>query len=139
VPELNLNNILAEMAGGLAGVWVMVIADNDGMLLAAWASPENRLPPEQLGGFIVTINSAIDSFKQSTTDFGRLDDVIFTMGFSTLVIKPIADGACFMVIQGPKTVPLGMVRMAANNYAPKLESALPGHGSRRDGMGTIVP
>jgi hypothetical protein len=31
--------------------------------------------------------------------------------------------------------------MAANNYSPKLEQALPGHEPlpRRDGMGTIVP
>jgi predicted regulator of Ras-like GTPase activity (Roadblock/LC7/MglB family) len=139
VPDLKLNDVLAEMAGGLAGTWVIVVADNDGMLLASWASPENLLPPEQLGGFIVTINSAIDSFKQSTTDFGKLDDVIFSMGFSSLVIKPIADGSCFMVVQAPRTVPVGMIRMAANNYASKLELALPGHGSRRDGMGTIVP
>jgi predicted regulator of Ras-like GTPase activity (Roadblock/LC7/MglB family) len=139
VPDLKLNDVLAEMAGGLAGTWVIVVADNDGMLLASWASPENLLPPEQLGGFIVTINSSIDSFKQSTTDFGKLDDVIFSMGFSSLVIKPIADGSCFMVVQAPRTVPVGMIRMAANNYASKLELALPGHGSRRDGMGTIVP
>ena len=77
----------------------------------------------------------------STTEFGKLDDVIFSTAFSYQVIKPIADGTCFMVVNAPKTVPLGMIRMAANNYAPKLEKALPGYESlpRRDGMGTIVP
>jgi len=136
-----MKTLLAEMAGGLEGVWVMIVADNDGMLLSSWESATNRLPPDQLGGFITTINSSIDAFRQSTSGFGKLDDVIFSMGFSSLVIKPIADGACFMVIQSPKTVPLGMIRMAANNYAPKMEQTLPGHEPipRRDGMGTIVP
>jgi len=117
-----------------------VVADNDGMLLSFWASPDNKLPPEMLGGFVQTINEAIDAFKQSTTDFGKLDDVIFSMGFSSIVIKPIADGACFMLVNAPKTVPLGMIRMATNNYAPRLEQALPGHGAlpNRNGMGTVV-
>jgi len=94
-----------------------------------------------MGGFIQTINGAIDAFKASTSGFGNLDDVIYSMGFSSIVIKPIADGACFMVVNAPRSVPLGMIRMAANNYAPRLEQSLPGHEPlpRRDGMGTIVP
>jgi predicted regulator of Ras-like GTPase activity (Roadblock/LC7/MglB family) len=139
VPDIKMNDILAEMAGGLAGAWVIVIADTDGMLLSFWSSPENKLPPEGMGGFITTINASIEAFKQSTTDFGKLDDVIFSMGFSSIVIKTMADGACFMLVNAPKTVPLGMIRMAANNYAPRLEQSLPGHGSIMDGMGTIVP
>ncbi len=141
MPDLQLKDVLAEMAGGLGEAWVIVVADSDGMLLSFWESPTNRLPPEQLGGFVQTITASVDSFRQSTTGFGKLDDVIFSMGFSSIVIKPMADGACFMVIQAPKTVPLGMMRMAANNYAPKLEQSLPGHGPtpRRDGMGTVVP
>lgn len=139
MPDIKMNDLLSEMAVGLAGTWVIVISDNDGMLLSFWSSPDNRLPPEQMGGFITTINSSIESFQQSTTGFGKLDDVIFSMGFSQILIKPIADGACFMVVQAPKTVPLGMIRMAANNYAPRLEQSLPGHQPRRDGMGTIVP
>jgi predicted regulator of Ras-like GTPase activity (Roadblock/LC7/MglB family) len=136
-----MKELLTEMVGSLSGTWVIVLADNDGMLLSSWASPENRLPPEQFGGFIITINAAINAFKQATTEFGKLDDVIFSMGFSQLVIKPIADGACFMVLSAPNTVPLGMIRMACNNYAPKLEAALPGNEPlpRRDGMGTVVP
>jgi predicted regulator of Ras-like GTPase activity (Roadblock/LC7/MglB family) len=141
MPDVKMNDVLSEMAGSLAGTWVIVVADSDGMLLSFWASPDNRLPPEMLGGFISTINASIAAFKQSTTGFGKLDDVIFSMGFSSIVIKPMAEGACFMVVQEPKTVPLGMIRMAANNYGPKLEQALPGHEPmpRRDGMGTIVP
>jgi predicted regulator of Ras-like GTPase activity (Roadblock/LC7/MglB family) len=141
MPDIKMKEVLAEMANGLAGTWVITVADNDGMLLAFWAAPENKLPPEMLGGFIQTINEAINAFKQSTTEFGKLDDVIFSMGFSSIVIKPIADGACFMVINAPKDVPLGMIRMACNNYSPRLEQALPGQepSPRRDGMGTVVP
>lgn len=115
MPDIKMKDILSEMAGGLAGTWVIIVADNDGMLLSSWDSPDNKLPPEMLGGFIQTINEAIDAFKQSTTEFGKLDDVIFSTAFSYQVMKPIADGACFMVINAPKTVPLGMIRMAANN------------------------
>jgi predicted regulator of Ras-like GTPase activity (Roadblock/LC7/MglB family) len=141
VPDMKMKDILSEMAGGLAGTWVIAVADNDGMLLSSWDSPDNKLPPDSLGGFIQTINEAIDAFKQSTTEFGNLDDVIFSTAFSYQLIKPIADGACFMVVNAPKTVPLGMIRMAANNYTPRLEQALPGHETlpRRDAMGTIVP
>jgi predicted regulator of Ras-like GTPase activity (Roadblock/LC7/MglB family) len=141
MPDVKIKDLLSEMASGLAGTWQIVVADNDGMLLAFWETPENKVPPEAMGGFINTLNMTIDAFKQSAAGFGKLDDVIFSMGFSSIVIKPMADGACFMVINAPKTVPLGMIRMAANNYAPKLEQALPGHEPmpRRDGMGTIVP
>ena len=141
MPDVKMNEILAEMASGLSGIWVIIVADYDGILLSSWASPENKLPPEMMGGFVQTINEAIAAFKQSTTEFGKLDDVIFTMGFSSIVIKPIADGSCFMVVNAPKEVPLGMIRMACNNYAPRLEQALPGQepSPRRDGMGTVVP
>jgi len=141
VPSIQMKDLLSEMAGGLSGTWMIIVADNDGMLLSFWESPENKLPPEMMGGFIQTINGAIDAFKASTSGFGNLDDVIYSMGFSSIVIKPIADGACFMVVNAPRSVPLGMIRMAANNYAPRLEQSLPGHEPlpRRDGMGTIVP
>jgi predicted regulator of Ras-like GTPase activity (Roadblock/LC7/MglB family) len=141
MPTLNVKDLLAEMASALAGAWVMVVADNDGMLLSSWESPGNLLPPEVLGQFITVLNAAINSFEQSTAGFGKLDDVIYNMPFSSIVIKPMADAACFIVVDAPKTVPLGMIRMAANNYAPRLEQALPGHEilPRRDGIGTIVP
>ena len=138
--ETRMKEILTEMAEGLSGSWVIIVADSDGMLLSFWAAPENKLPPEMLGGFIQTVNESIDAFKQSTTGFGKLDDVIFSMGFSSIVVKPMADGSCFMVVNSPKNVPLGMIRMSCNNYAPKLEAALPGNQPlpRRDGMGTVV-
>jgi hypothetical protein len=139
LPDIKLNDTLAEMAMGLAGTWLIIVADPDGMLLSFWAAPENKLPPEMLGGFVQTITGTINAFEQSATGFGEIDDIIYTMGFSTILIKPMARGSCFMVIDGPKSVPVGMMRMAANNYAPKVEQALPGYQPRRDGMGTIVP
>jgi len=140
MPDLKLKDILSEMAGELSGTWVIIVADSDGMLLSSWASPENKLPPEMMGGFITTINESINAFKQSTAGSGSLDDVIFSMGFSSIVIKPIADGECFMVVNAPKAVPLGMIRMAANNYAPKLEQSLPGYEAllNRDRLKTVV-
>jgi hypothetical protein len=110
------------------------------MLLSSWSSPENKLPPDMLGGFIQTINESIDAFKRSTIGFGKLDDVILSTGFSSILIKPIAQGECFMVVNAPKKVPLGMIRMAANNYVPRLEQALPGHEPvpNSDGIGTAV-
>ena len=141
MPDMNMKDVLSEMAAGLGGAYVMIVADNDGMLLSSWEAPGNLLPPEMLGGFIQTINGAITAFKNSSTEFGKLDDVIYNMGFSSIVIKPVADAACFIVVDAPKTVPLGMIRMACNNYVPRMEQSLPGHGPlpRRDGMGTIVP
>ena len=141
MPNMNIKELLSEMAAGLGGAYVMIVADNDGMLLTSWEAPGNLLPPEMLGGFVQTINGTITAFKSSTSEFGRLDDVIYNMGFSSIVIKPMADGACFIVVDAPKTVPLGMIRMACNNYVPRMEQSLPGHETlpRRDGMGTIVP
>ena len=141
MPDIKMKEILSEMGGGLAGAWMIIVADNDGMLLSSWESPENKLPPEVMGGFINTLNMTINAFEQSTAGSGKLDDVIFTMGFSSIVLKPMADGACFMVVNAPKTVPLGMIRMACHNYAPRLEQSLPGQEQlpRRDGLGTVVP
>ena len=140
MPDIKMKDLLSGMAGELAGTWVIVVADSDGMLLSSWSAPENKLPPETLGGFIQTINETIDAFKQSTGGFGKLDDVIFSTGFSSILIKPMANGECFMVVNAPKKVPLGMIRMAANNYAPRLEQALPGHEPlpKNNNIGTAV-
>jgi predicted regulator of Ras-like GTPase activity (Roadblock/LC7/MglB family) len=140
VAETKMKDVLSEMAGELAGVWVVIVADNDGMLLSSWSSPDNKLPPEMLGGFIQTINSSIDAFKHSTVGFGHLDDVIFSTGFSYLLIRPIAEGQCFMVVNAPKKVPLGMIRMVATNYTPRLEQALPGRETmpNPNGIGIVV-
>ena len=73
MPDMKMQDVLSEMAGEIAGTWVIIVADNDGMLLSFWNSPDNKLPPEALGGFIQTVNSAIDAFKQSTAGFGMLN------------------------------------------------------------------
>jgi len=136
-----MKDVLSEMARGLAGTWVVMVSDSDGMILASWESPENRVSPEAFGGFIQIINGAINAFKQSTVGFTKLDDVTFATPFTYMLAKPIADGACFLFVSAPKTVPLGMIRMACTNYAPRLEQTLPGHEPlpQGDGMGTVVP
>lgn len=141
MPDGNMKDILAEMARGLAGTYIVMVADNDGMVLASWESPENRVPADSFGGFIQIINGSINAFKQSTVGFTKLDDVTYTTPFTYMIAKPIADGSCFLFVSAPKSVPLGMIRMACTNYTPRLEQALPGQGSlpRSDGMGTIVP
>jgi hypothetical protein len=125
VPGMKIKDLLSEMAGELAGTWVISVNDNDGMLLSSWQSPDNKVSPESLAGFIQTINSAIDAFNQSVASFGKLDDVIYSTSFSNQLIKPIADGQCFIIISAPHNVPLGMIRMVANNYVSKFEQVLP--------------
>ncbi len=141
MPDGNMKDILSEMARGLTGTWVLMVADNDGMVLSSWESSDNRVSPEAFGGFIQIINGAINAFKQSAVGFTKLDDVTFATPFTYMIAKPIADGACFLFVSAPKTVPLGMIRMSCANFASRLEGALPGYGSaaKRDGMGTIVP
>ena len=141
--DVKLKDILSDMARGLAGTWIVMVADSDGMVLASWESPENRVSPENFGGFIQIINGSINAFKQSTVGFTKLDDVTYTTPFTYMIAKPIADGACFLFVSAPKTVPLGMIRMACTNYAPRLEQSLPGReplpqGEQGDGMGTVV-
>lgn len=141
MPDIKMKDILSEMARGLAGTYIVMVADNDGMLLASWESPENRIPPESFGGFIQIINGSINAFKQSAVGFTKLEDVTYTTPFTYMLAKPIAEGACFLFISAPRTVPLGMIRMACANFAPRLEQSLPGRETsvRSDGMGTIVP
>ena len=141
MPDGNMKDILSEMARGLAGTYIIMVADSDGMVLASWESPENRVSPESFGGFIQIINGSITAFKQSTVGFTKLEDVTYTTPFTYMLAKPIADGACFLFLSAPRTVPLGMIRMACNNYTPRLETALPGHepSPSRDARETIVP
>jgi predicted regulator of Ras-like GTPase activity (Roadblock/LC7/MglB family) len=136
-----MKDILSEMARGLAGTWVLMVSDNDGMVLSSWESPENRVAPDQFGRFIQIINGAIIAFRESAVGFTKLDDVTFATPFTYMIAKPIADGACFLFVSAPKTVPLGMIRMACTNFASRLEQSLPGREPlpKRDGMGTIVP
>ena len=139
--DIKMKDILSEMARGLMGTWVIMVSDSDGMILSSWESPDNRVSPEAFGGFIQIINGAITAFRASTVGFTKLDDVTFATPFTYMLAKPIAEGACFLFVSAPKTVPLGMIRMACANYAPRLEQSLPGHEPlpRRDGMGTVVP
>jgi predicted regulator of Ras-like GTPase activity (Roadblock/LC7/MglB family) len=141
MPDISMKDVLSEMARGLAGTWVVMVADSDGMVLSSWESPDNRVSPDLFGGFIQIINATIIQFKASAVGFTKLDDVTFATPFTYMIAKPIADGACFLFVSAPKTVPLGMIRMACTNFAPRLEQSLPGHEAlpRRDGMGTIVP
>ena len=141
MPDIKMKDILSEMARGLGGTWVLMVSDSDGMVLSSWESPDNRVSPDAFGGFIQIINGAINAFKQSAVGFTKLDDVTFATPFTYMIAKPIADGACFLFVSAPKTVPLGMIRISCANFAPRLEQSLPGHGSlpQRDGMGTIVP
>jgi len=141
MPDVNMKDILSEMARGLAGTWVVMVADRDGMVLSSWESADNRVSPEAFGGFIQIINGAINAFKSSAVGFTKLDDVTFATPFTYMIAKPIADGTCFLFVSAPKTVPLGMIRMACTNFAPRLELSLPGRQPlpNRDGMGTIVP
>jgi predicted regulator of Ras-like GTPase activity (Roadblock/LC7/MglB family) len=141
MPDVTMKEILSEMARGLVGTWVLMVADSDGMVLSSWESPDNRVSPESFGGFIQIINGAINAFKASAVGFTKLDDVTFATPFTYMIAKPIADGACFLFVSAPKTVPLGMIRMSCANYASRLEQSLPGRGvlPKIDGMGTIVP
>src|SRR4030043_1889736 len=141
MPDGNMKDILSEMARGLTGTYIVMVADSDGMVLSSWESPDNRVPAEAFGGFIQIINGAINAFRASTVGFTKLDDVTFATPFTYMLAKPIAEGACFLFLSSPRTVPLGMIRMSCANYAPRLEAALPGHGAatRSDGMGTVVP
>jgi predicted regulator of Ras-like GTPase activity (Roadblock/LC7/MglB family) len=141
MPDGNMKDILSEMARGLAGTYIVMVADSDGMVLASWESPENRVPSEAFGGFIQIINGAITAFRASTVGFTKLDDVTFATPFTYMIAKPIAEGSCFLFVSAPKSVPLGMIRMACTNFGPRLEQSLPGREPlpKRDGMGTIVP
>ena len=81
--DVKMKDILSEMARGLAGAYIIMVADNDGMVLASWESPENRVAPEAFGGFIQIINGSINAFKQSTVGFTKLEDVTYTTSYST--------------------------------------------------------
>ena len=141
--EVILKDALAEMARQLPGVWMVIVADSDGLLLGSWVSPDNKLPPESRGQFVNLLKNTIVAFQQSAVGLSRLEDMIVITAFSYLLIKQICDGACFLVVDSPRTVPLGMILMASHNYAPKLEQGIPGHEllPRRYGStgGTILP
>jgi predicted regulator of Ras-like GTPase activity (Roadblock/LC7/MglB family) len=121
-----MQDILSEMASGLTGIRLITVTDRDCMVLASWESPENKLSPEALGEFIQKVNDTVEKFKQSANGFSKLDDVILGTSFSYMMIKPICNGACFVVADAPRTASLGAIRTAFTNFASKLEQAIPG-------------
>jgi len=132
---------VSEMARQVGGIWMVTLIDSDSMVLASWQSPDNKVSPEALGGFMQIFNKAVIAFKQSAVGFSNFQDIIFSTTVLHQVIKPIAEANCFVVVGAPRSVPLGMIRTMCNNYAPRLEQALPGRQPlpRKDGMGTIIP
>lgn len=130
LPDVSMKDILSEMASGLAGIHLLTVTDSDCMVLASWESPENRLSPEALGEFIQQINRIVDKFKQSSNGFSKLDDVVLGTPSSYMMIKPISNGACFVVADVPRTVSLGLIRTAFANFASRLEQTIPGRESQ---------
>lgn len=141
MPEVNLKDIVSEMASGLAGIRLITLLDSDGMMLTSWESPENSVLPEELARFIQQINSTINTFKKSDTGTTKLDDLILNTNSGYILLKPICNGACFVVVDTPRTVSLGSIRTVCIRYAPRLEQAVPGYEPlpQPDNMGTIVP
>ena len=141
MPDGSMNDIVSEMARQVNGLWMVTLIDSDSMVLASWQSPDNKVSPEALGGFMQIFNNAVIIFKQSAVGFSRFEDIIFSTTVLHQVIKPIAEANCFIVVSAPRSVPLGMIRTMCTNFAPRLEQALPGRQAspRRDGMGTIIP
>jgi len=141
VPDGSMNDIVSEMARQVNGLWMVTLIDSDSMVLASWQSPDNKVSPEALGGFMQIFNNAVIIFKQSAVGFSRFEDIIFSTTVLHQVIKPIAEANCFIVVSAPRSVPLGMIRTMCTDFAPRLEQALPGRQAspRRDGMGTIIP
>ena len=141
MPDINMKDILSEMASGLAGIWLITVIDGDSMVLASWQATDNKVSPDALGGFMRIFNNSVNMFKQSPLGFTRFDDIIFSTTQLHQVIKPIAEATCFLIVSAPRNVPLGMIRTMCNNYAPRLEQSLPGRepSPRKNGMGTIIP
>lgn len=141
MPDVNMRDIVSEMARAVTGVWMITLVDSDSMVLATWQSPDNRVSAEGLGGFVQIFNAAINIFKQSAVGFSRFEDIIFSTTKIHQVIKPIAEANCFVIVCAPRTVPLGLIRNMCITFAPRLEQALPGRQPtpRKDGMGTIIP
>jgi predicted regulator of Ras-like GTPase activity (Roadblock/LC7/MglB family) len=144
VPDGNMKDIVSEMARSVTGLWMLTVIDSDSMVLATWQSPENRVSPEALGGFMQILTNSVSIFKASPVGFSNFEDIIFSTTVLHQVIKPIAEASCYIVASAPRSVPLGMIRSMLNSYAPGLEKSLPGRAPapptpRRDGMGTIIP
>ncbi|MBM3153939.1 MAG: hypothetical protein FJ008_01235 [Chloroflexi bacterium] len=130
-----LDELLGGMGKQLGKAWVMGIADNDGMLIASWQSPENLLNPEFLAGhgvrLIRSLGSLFTDVGQDTTSgmggiIAGLEDVVLTTGFSYIMVRPMCNNSCYLFMDVSKEVPLGLLRLTAASYIPKLEKCLPG-------------
>jgi len=127
VSDVSMKDILSQMASGLEGVRLLTVTDSDCMVLASWESPDNKVSPEALGEYIQQIKYTISTFKQSANGFSKLDDVILGTPLSYMMLKPIFNGACFIVVDATRTVSLGAIRTAFTSFAPRLEQTIPGH------------
>jgi len=141
VPDGNMKDIVSNMARSVPGMWMVTLIDTDSMVLASWQSPDNKVTPEALGGFMQIFNNAVNIFKQSPMGFSSFQDIIFSTTTVHQIIKPIAEATCFLVVSAPRTVPLGMIRAACISYASSLEQALPGRepSPGKNGAGTTTP
>ena len=141
MPVGNMKDIVSDMARSVPGTWMVTLIDTDSMVLASWQSPDNKVRPEALGGFMQIFNNAVAIFKHSPIGFSSFQDIIFSTTAVHQIIKPIAEATCFLVVSAPRTVPLGMIRAACTSYAPRLEQAIPGHepSPGKNGASTIVP
>jgi len=129
VSDMSMKDILSEIAGQLDGVLLLTVMDTDCMVLASWESPDNKVSPEMLGEFIQQIKSVISTFKQSANGVSKLNDIILGTPLGYIMLMPICNGTCFIVVNTPRTVSLGSMRTACHNYTPRLEQAMPGYGS----------
>lgn len=129
MPDMSMKDILSEIASKLDGIGLLAVMDSDCMVLASWESPENKVSPESLGDFIQQIKSVISTFKQSANGLSKLNDIILGTSLSYMMLMPICNGTCFVVVSTPRTASLGSIRTACNNYVPTLEQAIPGYES----------
>ena len=141
MPDGSMSELINEMARTVTGLWMVTLIDSDSMVLGTWQSPDNKVSPESLGGFMQILTNSVAIFKQSPVGFSNFEDIIFSTTVLHQVVKPIAEANCFIVVSAPRNVPLGMIRAMLNTFAPRLEQSLPGRAPtpRKDGMGTIIP
>lgn len=127
MPDLSMKDILSEIANGLDGIRLLTVMDDDCMVLASWESPDNKVVPEALGEFVQQIKSTISAFKQSANGFSKLDDIVLGTTLGYMMLKPICDGTCFVVVDTPRTVSLGSIRTTLANFTSRLEQTIPGY------------
>lgn len=130
-----LDEILSDMGRKLDGAWTLAVSDNDGMLIAARQSSDNKLNPEMFAGqFSRMLRDADTMFTEISTEIPpaagsnriTLDDIFLTTNSSYVMVRPMCKSSCYLLIDSSKRVPLGLLRLTASNYVPKLEKCLAG-------------